>query len=146
MEEKRFDRLTEGQKECLRLYHARWEVKDIARHIGRSPVTVHQRLAAARQHLGVARSVEAARLLFEYEGGVYDRPIYREEIMAEQPSAGALAPPGTSGFPVPFPTTGRPINDMTLAGKLTYSLVLAAVVILVFGGAIAALSGLSELF
>jgi len=146
MGDNRFDLLTDGQKECLRLFHARWEVKDIARHIGRSPVTVHQRLALARQHLGVSRSVEAARLLFEHEGSVYDPTIYDPAIVAETPSDDASTLDRTAGFPLPFPTQGRPRNDLTFAGKLAYSLVLSAIIALVFGGSIAALSGLSELF
>lgn len=146
MGDNRFDLLTDGQKECLRLFHARWEVKDIARHIGRSPVTVHQRLALARQHLGVSRSVEAARLLFEHEGGVYDPTIYDSAIVVETHSDDASTLDRTAGFPLPFPTQGRPRNDLTFAGKLAYSLVLSAIIALVFGGSIAALSGLSELF
>lgn len=146
MGDNRFDLLTDGQKECLRLFHARWEVKDIARHIGRSPVTVNQRLALARQHLGVSRSAEAARLLFEHEGSIYDSAIYEPLIVAEPQPADASTLDRTAGFPLPFPTQGRPINDLTLAGKLIYSLVLSALIALVFGGSIAALSGLSELF
>lgn len=149
MGETRFDRLTDGQKECLRLFHARWEVKDIARQIGRSPVTVHQRLAAARRHLGVDRSVEAARLLFEHEGSTYDPAIYDPAIVVETvPGEAVISEPNDGGhsFPLPFPTRGRPRNDMTFTAKLTYSLVLAAIIALVFGGAAAALSGLSEIF
>ncbi len=146
MGDNRFDLLTDGQKECLRLFHARWEVKDIARHIGRSPVTVHQRLAAARQHLGVSRSVEAARLLFEHEGGIYDPTIYDPAIVVEPQPDDASTLDRMAGFPLPFPTQGRPRNDLTFAGKLAYSLVLSAIIALVFGGSIAALSGLSELF
>lgn len=200
-----FERLTEGQKECLRLFHARFEVKDIARRIGRSPVTVHQRLAAARRHLGVDRSVEAARLLAEHEGGgVVGRPVGNRtpvpsimpDTSGEQPLVEGLGGPerieasetatfdlpvgrleGRSGMygssiydaammggaasgraravaetpslhdlPLPFPTRSRPVNDMGLGAKLIYVVVLAALVALVFGGTVAALAGLSELF
>ena len=141
MGDNRFDLLTDGQKECLRLFHARWEVKDIARHIGRSPVTVHQRLATARQHLGVSRSVEAARLLFEHEGSVYDPAIYKPTIVVEPQPDDASILGRTAGFPLPFPTQGRPRNDLTFAGKLAYSLALSAIICLGFGRSIAALSG-----
>lgn len=194
-----FERLTEGQKECLRLFHARFEVKDIARRIGRSPVTVHQRLAAARKHLGVDRSVEAARLLAEYEartetssqsagiaeaeappspadlqavdrprdvevleasgdllasrasdaGSLYSSPIYGSPMLGEavpNPAKGAPERPGIQGLPLPFPTRDRPVNDMSFGLKLTYVVVLAALIALVFGGMVAALTGLSELF
>ncbi len=150
MGETKFDRLTDGQKECLRLFHARWEVKNIARHIGRSPVTVNQRLAAARRHLGVDRSAEAARLLFQYEGGMYEPPIYEPEIVVLPPVEAALladsSGEGKHIFPLPFPTGGRPHNEMTFTVKLFYSLVLAAIIALVFGGCAAALSSLSEMF
>ena len=152
MSETNFTLLSEGQKECLRLFHERWEIKDIARHIGRSTVTVNQRLAAARKHLGVSRSSEAARLLAEHEGraaGVYSPPIYVPEILGPSPLPSPNEWHGNDrqpGFPLPFPTRGRPINDFSFAGKLTYALILAALIILTFGGAVAALSGLSELF
>ena len=198
-----FERLTEGQKECLRLFHARFEVKDIARRIGRSPVTVHQRLAAARKHLGVDRSVEAARLLAEYEAGtepsspsagssaaiaeaqahptladlqavdrsqgvevledsgdssaspasdagrLYSSPIYGSTMLGEavpNPAKVASERSGIQGLPLPFPTRDRPVNDMSFGLKLTYVVVLAALIALVFGGMVAALTGLSELF
>ncbi len=188
-----FDRLTEGQKECLRLFHARFEVKDIARRIGRSPVTVHQRLAAARKHLGVDRSVEAARLLFEHErdepdkagqaalvvdaetdgfptsSGIglpqsphetsamqdgqrpegYRSPIYGATMMGEpvvNEAVEVAEKPTIQGVPLPIPTRDRPVNDMGLGAKLIYVVVLAALIALVFGGMVAALNGLSELF
>lgn len=198
-----FERLTEGQKECLRLFHARFEVKDIARQIDRSPVTVHQRLAAARKHLGVDRSVEAARLLVDYEAGgggahreeperlkeptanekaeelasglegppepdtarlrtpaippsspagspeVYSQPIYDPSMMGGQPPDRAVAAAEKSSsqaLSLPFPTRDRPVNDMSFGAKLLYVVVLAALIALVFGGMVAALTGLSELF
>lgn len=198
-----FERLTEGQKECLRLFHARFEVKDIARRIGRSPVTVHQRLAAARKHLGVDRSVEAARMLAEYEAiaespangsssnaavadaetstllsdrhveglstavdamnvgadlpspapadsrSMYSSPIYRPAMLGVAPTDPAKVIPERPSFHsllLPFPTRDRPVNDMSFGAKLTYVVVLAALIALVFGGMVAALTGLSELF
>lgn len=145
-----FDRLTEGQKECLRLYHARFEVKDIARRIDRSPVTVNQRLSAARRHLGVERSSEAARLLVEYESGLHQPPIYEPAPLAEpapfvpSPVTETLAP--RLAIALPFPTRDRPVNDLGFGAKLLYAVGLAALIALVFGGAVAALTGLSELF
>lgn len=149
MSDTRFDRLTEGQKECLRLFHARWEIKDIARKIDRSTVTVNQRLASARRHLGVQRSSEAARLLADHEAGEYTQPIYAPNTVPEAAITSSIALDAESGafdFPMPFPTSGRPINDLSFVGKMAYALLLAAFIALIFGGAIAALSGLSTLF
>lgn len=151
MEDLRFDSLSAGQKECLRLYHARWEIKEIARHVNRSAVTVNQRLALARKHLGVTRSAEAARLLAEYEAGavgIYSPPIYRPEMVGTADIEVPIAPGGeelVGGFPWPFPTASKPTNDLNFGGKLAAALVLAALIVLTFGGAVAALSGLSEL-
>ncbi len=147
----RFDFLSEGQKECLRLYHDRWEIKEIARHVGISVVTVNQRLATARKHLGVSRSAEAARLLAEYEASspaLYSPPIYRPEILGEEPLSAPEQPHGDeqpSEFPWPFPTPGKPTNDLSFGGKLASAFIIAALIALTFGGSVAALSGLSEL-
>ena len=61
-------RLNERQKTCLRLYYQGLEAKEIARELGITPNTVNQHLRDARRVLGVARSVQAARLLAEAEG------------------------------------------------------------------------------
>ena len=61
------NRLNERQKECLRLFYANLEVKEIASEIGLSPNTVKKYLLDARRTLGVSRSMQAARILVEYE-------------------------------------------------------------------------------
>lgn len=61
------NRLKERQKECLRLFYANLEVKEIASEIGLSPNTVKKYLLDARRTLGVSRSMQAARILVEYE-------------------------------------------------------------------------------
>lgn len=60
MDAARYNRLSDGQKGCLRLFYARWEMKDIVRHIGRNPVTINQHFSAACRHLGIDRSAKAA--------------------------------------------------------------------------------------
>ena len=68
--------LSESQKDSLRLIYRGDNAKEIGRMHGISPATVHQRLTAARRILGVARSMEAARILAEAEGlPVYDARI-----------------------------------------------------------------------
>lgn len=61
------NRLNERQKDCLRLFYANLEVKEIASEIGLSPNTVKKYLLDARRTLGVSRSMQAARILVEYE-------------------------------------------------------------------------------
>jgi DNA-binding NarL/FixJ family response regulator len=61
-------KLSEAQKECLRLVHAGYEGKEIARLLELSPGAVVERLRAARRTLGVGSSREAARLLAGVDG------------------------------------------------------------------------------
>lgn len=107
------DELTEGQKECLRLFYARYDAKEIARQLGIAPATVHQRLTAARKKLGVVKSMEAARLLAQAEetAGVYDRVLYDGTDIAAVPEP---LPHWVQRLPWPFPTRWRPENDLSL--------------------------------
>ena len=61
------NRLTERQRECLRLVHANFEAKEIAKALGLSPHTVNEHLRDARRILDASRSMEAARILVAYE-------------------------------------------------------------------------------
>jgi DNA-binding CsgD family transcriptional regulator len=63
MEQDRVQRLSEGQRECLRMVLLHMSSKDIARALDISPHTVDQRLKLAMKALGAPTRVEAARLL-----------------------------------------------------------------------------------
>lgn len=153
MDPARYERLSDGQRECLRLFYERQEIKEIARALGIAPVTVNQRLAAARRHLGVARSVDAARLMVGYEQkhGLYSSPIYSPPIVDAGTDPGPSPHQDEKGtrqplIPLPFPTQWRPRNDLTLGAKLIYAAILAALIALIFGGGVATLAGLSQIF
>ena len=60
-------RLTPRERECLRLAGSMTS-KDIARHLGISPHTVDERIAAAVKKLGASDRRAAARLLQGHEG------------------------------------------------------------------------------
>lgn len=60
--------LTEKEKETLRLLLGGHDAKSMARHLGLSVHTVHERLRDARRKLSVSSSREAARLLHRHEG------------------------------------------------------------------------------
>lgn len=92
--------LPERQKQCLRLVYENLEAKEVARALALSPHTVNEHLRDARRFLGVARSMQAARLLIEAEG--YDRIVSKpigvpgDSIRAEgteEPRAGGLEVP-----------------------------------------------------
>lgn len=62
------DALTEREKATLRLLLDGHDAKSIARHLGLSVHTIHERLREARRKLGTSSSREAARMLREFEG------------------------------------------------------------------------------
>ena len=68
MERDRVARLTEGQRECLRMVNRHMETKEIARVLGISPDGVTQRIKAAMRTLEVNRRKDAALILAEAEG------------------------------------------------------------------------------
>ena len=74
------DRLTPKERECLSrwLHHA--TAKEIALDLGISHHAVEKRLKSARQKLGVATSLDAARLLAEAEG--YGRTVCQPSEVA----------------------------------------------------------------
>jgi len=62
------EKLTDREKECLRRWLEHKTAKEIALELGVSHHAVEKRLKMARTKLGVATSLEAARLLAEAEG------------------------------------------------------------------------------
>jgi len=62
-------RLTEAQREVLRLWSMHRSAKEIGRELGITHWAVNERLRSARRALGVANSGEAARLLAAAEAG-----------------------------------------------------------------------------
>ncbi|ENZ80757.1 hypothetical protein OR37_03337 [Caulobacter vibrioides OR37] len=59
------DRLTERERECLRLVDRHMSSKEIARELGLSKHTVDWHLDKARRRLGAADRYDAARRLFD---------------------------------------------------------------------------------
>ncbi len=63
-----YQALTEKERATLRLLLDGHDAKSIARHLGLSVHTIHERLRDARRKMGTSSSREAARLLREIEG------------------------------------------------------------------------------
>jgi len=59
------DRLTERERECLRLVDRHMSSKEIARELGLSKHTVDWHLDKARKRLGAADRYDAARRVFD---------------------------------------------------------------------------------
>lgn len=67
MDDDRISKLTEAQRDCLRLVRAHYQIKEIAAALKIAPSTVNARLERARRTLGAHNSNEAARMLAQHE-------------------------------------------------------------------------------
>ena len=81
------DRLTEGERACLRLVLDHKPSKEIAIRLGIGPDAVDKRIKQAMRKLGVSSRVVAARLLAEAEAehpesGRYQRLVYQSPALA----------------------------------------------------------------
>jgi DNA-binding CsgD family transcriptional regulator len=157
-------KLSEAQKECLRLVHLGYEGKEIAKKLGLSPHAVIERLRAARRTLGVGSSREAARILIFHEGPMaYNRHVDMPLGIVSAPAPGANLHPsierggsagvskgcvriredqapyssGDENFPVPIPWP-FPVRGRK-RNDLTASQTLVVTLALTIGVAIAAL-------
>jgi len=79
MKADRIERLTEKQRECLRLVYAHLSSKEIAPRLGIEPGTVDQYIKAAMRTLGVADRRAAARMLAEHDAKA-DQPLVYQPL------------------------------------------------------------------
>ena len=95
------DDLTDKEKETLRLIVRGHDAKSMASELDLSVHTINERLRVARRKLGVTSSREAARLLFESEGGTYENLAGKDL--------------GTTGRSIPAKLTGSRQAALTVA-------------------------------
>lgn len=174
MERDRVARLTEGQRECLRMVFRHMETKEIARELGISPDGVTQRIKGAMRTLDVNRRKDAARLLAEAENlEAYPPLVYPSRDIATPPepaimaastegerqygasSVGAMredqsafmaAPPlQTRGFRPPLPIWGGRPSDLGSLQRLGWIFAVMLMVALTFGVFVAGFEALSRL-
>lgn len=159
-------RLSEGQRQCLRLVLAHKSSKDIARELGISSHTVDQRIKLAMRTLGATTRVEAAQRHAQLEAG-YQPLVYQSPDIARtrQPGttgasadAGALADavaeqravfevdaPLFRALPAPVPVKGRSPSEIGTSQRIGWIVVIMLAIALVFGVFVAGLEGLSRL-
>lgn len=89
MDEDRISRLTDKQRECLRLVNLHQSSKMIAPLLGITPEAVDQRIKTAVRLLGVGSRFEAALVLARHEGA-YERTIYDPPELVGQGAEGAF--------------------------------------------------------
>lgn len=167
------ERLTEGQRECLRRVLRHMSSKEIARELGISSHTVDQRLRIAMQTLGASSRVEAAKMLAAreqdgpYQPSVY-QPLYiapttlphaalrsdaegqREQRGGESAwddRAGQTAAPPTPSprIPLSLPIRGGQRNELGPWQRLGWIVAIAIGTALAFGALLAGLQALAQL-
>lgn len=146
MDRSRFSRVTEKQRECLRLIGRGLSAGEVASELGISESAVNERLRAARGVLAATSSRSAARMLQENEQHPYDSPVDRISVVGEAADEGQITPVGServsadglqeaqvpylatpprptrSPFPPPVPTRGRHSNDLNWLQILLWGL------------------------
>ncbi len=171
MDRERLDRLTDKQRECLRLVYAHFSSKEIAPRLNVEPGTVDQYIKAAMRTLGVADRRAAARMLAEHEADAAQPLAYqppdiapdgRSAIIAastegrpEALSGGAmredkaafelLSRPPQDPLPLPLPIGNRAPRDLNTAQRLGWIAALVLLIALSFGLFVAGLEALSRL-
>ena len=94
----RVARLTEGQREALRMVYRHMETKEIARELGISPDGVTQRIKGAMRTLGVNKRRDAANILADAEEAAsYPRQVYPPRDIATPAESATLAPSTEGG-------------------------------------------------
>jgi DNA-binding CsgD family transcriptional regulator len=167
----RVERLTDKQRECLRMVYRHMETKEIARVLGLSPDGVTQRIKTAMKTLGVDRRRDAALILAEAEGlAPYPRQVYPSRDIASAREPAMLAPStegewqsGSSGEAMreeqaaflvapqsrmpalPLPIGGARPNDVGWLTRLAWIAGIAIGIALAFGGLVGGVEALTRL-
>jgi DNA-binding CsgD family transcriptional regulator len=97
--------LTEKEKQTLRLIVRGHDAKSVARSLDLSVHTINERLRDARRKMAVSSSREAARLLFESEGG--DPGSATPDLLRDTGIGEAASPVGVDQGEAPVSGAGR---------------------------------------
>jgi DNA-binding CsgD family transcriptional regulator len=167
----RIERLTDKQRECLRMVYRHMETKEIARVLGLSPDGVTQRIKTAMKTLGVDRRRDAARILAEAEGLTpYPPHVYQPRDIASAPEPAMFRPSTEGGWrgsfsgeamreeqaaflvapqsrrpALPLPIRGARPDDVAWQTRLAWIAGIAIGIALAFGGLVGGVEALTRL-
>lgn len=171
MNEERLARLTDKQRQCLRLVYAHLSSKEIAPRLGVEPGTVDQYIKAAMRTLGVSDRRAAAKMLAEHEAASGQPLVYQPLGIAAAPETGTFGA-STGGrrkaafggamreepaifqvFPaspseplkLPLPIKGGKPSNLSPASRLGWIFALLIMIALAFGLFVAGFEALSRL-
>jgi DNA-binding CsgD family transcriptional regulator len=115
--------LAPRELDCLRGVTQHKRTPQIAHDLGLRPKTVDTYIANACRKLGVADRDSAARLLIDHEQRLAGKSL--SDFSGVEGGADRPSTPLVSRLPWPFPTQGRPANDLSLL-QLLVAIALAA--------------------
>jgi DNA-binding CsgD family transcriptional regulator len=166
-------KLTDRQRDCLRLVLRHMQSKDIGRELGISPATVDNHFRTAIQTLGVTTRLEAALVLQEYEAGWTSQRLTSQSPAVANPLEKPTMNPSnndgdgsramslanavreeqtpfqtgfSSSFPLPFPTNGKRHNDLRILQRVGWTFAIIIGLALATGILLSGLGALSTLF
>ena len=127
MDDSRFSSLTPREIECLKGVAQHKRTKDIAADLELSPKTVDAYIANAVRKLGYTDRDSAVRALMSSSamiGGFSSSAISGVENEVSKASSSWL-----ERLPWPFPTRGRPTNDLNYPGTIAAILIAASLMV-----------------
>lgn len=139
------EKLTDPQRDVLRLVWRGYDSKEIGRQLGVSHYAINRRIERAVQILGARHRREAARLLAEHEGATCERIACEPLHLPESPEFAMVERPdkATDGsFPWPFATSGRS-DGLGVRERLFWALLGIPIVVMLAWGVF--LSGVGAL-
>lgn len=139
------ERLTDPQRDVLRLVWRGYDSKEIGRQLGVSHYAINRRIERAVQILGARHRREAARLLAEHDGVTCERIACEPLHLPKPPEFAIVERPdkATDGsFPWPFATSGRP-DGLGVRERLFWALLGIPVIVMLAWGVF--LSGVGAL-
>ena len=170
MNEQRLARLTDKQRECLRLVYAHMSSKEIAPRLHVEPGTVDQYIKAAMRTLGVSDRRAAALMLADHEAKTARPLVYQPLDIAqigepamfatsfegrqsrsggamreEQAKFEILPPTPPAAFHLPLPIRGGKPSDLSTVKRLGWIFVLILLIALTFGFFVTGFEALSRL-
>jgi len=129
MDTSRIDRLTKRHRECLRLYHQRYRLKEIGQALGISENTVSTYLTEAAAILDVGGRRSAANFLTTFEATHPDsrgrfsvgdnEPVLGTSFISEEGEAALPAPQVWTAF-LPIPATKGATNELGTAARILW--------------------------
>lgn len=140
-----FAKLTEREKECLRLVAGGRTAKEIAIALSIAPDTVYQHLKKTLRKLGASSSAQAATMLAEHEAGRHPQDWGPRPQPLPTPSPPGLAGRLSRWFPLPAWRQPGGGNELNRAERFRETLYVLLLSVFALGVAVSGIAGLGQI-